>query len=107
MVHFAEIDPNTQVVLRVIVCDSKEWCEDKIGGTWVQTYYATKGKNFAGKGHLYHPEKWNFSRPQPYPSWVLDEDCNWQPPVPYPNDGPEYEWNEDSQTWDQIYYGNI
>lgn len=36
MSYFAEIDAN-QVVQRVIVADSAEWCADHLGGTWVET----------------------------------------------------------------------
>ena len=71
MVHFAEIDPTTNIVKRIIVCESKEWCEKTFGGTWVRTYYRTEGTNFAGIGWTYHPDRDNFSSPQPYPSWTL------------------------------------
>ena len=36
---------------------------------------------------------------QPYPSWILNEQGNWQAPVPYPNDGKVYIWDEQNQTW--------
>ena len=39
----------------------------------------------------------NFIAPQPYPSWALDNNYDWQPPTPKP-DG-HYYWNEDTQTW--------
>jgi hypothetical protein len=100
MVHFAEIDPTTNIVKRIIVCDSKEWCEKTFGGTWVRTYYRTEGTNFAGIGWTYHPDRNNFSSPQPYPSWTLDDQCNWQPPVARPvGEGP-YTWNEETRSWE-------
>ena len=34
----------------------------------------------------------------PYPSWVWNEG-NWKPPIPYPDDGGLYEWDEDKQDW--------
>jgi hypothetical protein len=40
--------------------------------------------------------------PQPYPSWTLDDDANWQPPVAYPDDGEPYTWDEDEQTWQPV-----
>ncbi len=100
MVHFAEIDPTTNIVKRIIVCDSKEWCEKTFGGTWVRTYYRTEGTNFAGVGWTYHPNKDNFSSPQPYPSWTLDDQCNWQPPVARPVGEAPYTWNEETQSWE-------
>ena len=39
----------------------------------------------------------NFIAPQPFESWTLDENNDWQPPTPKP-DG-NYYWNEDTQTW--------
>ena len=99
MSSFAELDPQTKEVLRVIVAENKLWCENRLGGTWVRTYKNTPGKKYAGKGYIYHPDKDNFSRPQPYPSWTLDEECRWHPPVARPEDENEYAWDEDTQTW--------
>jgi hypothetical protein len=110
MAHFAEIDADN-IVLRVIVADTKEWCEQNLGGTWVQTSYNTYGgqhpegrplhKNYAGIG--YHWDGTGFFAPQPFPSWTKDEDTYlWEAPVPHPNDGKLYEWNEAELKWDEV-----
>src|SRR6056300_521279 len=99
MPHFAEIDPQTNEVIKVSLANSKLWCENRMGGTWVRTYKNTPGKKYAGKGYIYHPDKENFSPPQPYPSWTLDEECRWHPPVARPDDENRYEWDEVTQTW--------
>ena len=99
MYHFAEINTQTNEVLRVIVAKSKLWCEYELDGTWFKTYKNTEGKNYAGIGCTYHPAKDNFSTPQPYPSWTLDDECHWQAPVTRP-DG-SYMWNEETQSWDE------
>ena len=99
MPEFAEINPQTNEVLRVIGAKSKLWCEYELDGTWIRTYENTEGKNFAGVGWTYHPDRENFSAPQPYPSWTLDDNCNWQPPVTRPEG--LYDWNEDTQSWDE------
>ena len=40
---------------------------------------------------------------QPYPSWTLDANGDWQPPTPYPNNpNKEYEWNESQLQWVEI-----
>ena len=39
---------------------------------------------------------------QPYPSWVLDENLKWQAPVPYPNDGKTYVWDEATTSWFEV-----
>ena len=99
MPHFAEIDPQTNEVLQVILAKTKVWCEYHLGGTWVRTYKNTPGKKYAGKGYIYYPDRENFSEPQPYPSWTLDEQCQWHPPVARPEDENEYAWDEETQTW--------
>lgn len=36
----------------------------------------------------------------PFPSWAWSEDLKyWVPPLPYPNDGKTYVWDEDSFNW--------
>lgn len=46
---------------------------------------------------------WNgarFVHPSMYSSWIFNEDINdWEPPVPYPNDGENYIWDEPSTSW--------
>ena len=38
--------------------------------------------------------------PQPFPSWLLDDDtCQWNAPVPKPDDGKDYVWDELTINW--------
>ena len=115
MAHFAELDANN-VVLRVIVVDNKDtadaagvekehigaaFCERLFGGTWKQTSYnASFRKHYAGIGYTYNSVRDAFIPPQPYQSWTLDDDANWQSPVAMPTDGGRYSWNETTQNWD-------
>jgi hypothetical protein len=110
MAHFAEIDDDNTVV-RVIVADTKEWCEQNLGGTWVQTSYNTYGnqhpegrplnKNYAGIGYLW--DGIGFYAPQPYSSWTKNEETYlWESPVPYPTDGKSYSWDESSLSWIEV-----
>jgi len=71
---------------------------------WKQTSYNVSfRKNFAGIGCTYDSVLDAFIYPKPYPSWLLNtETCQWQAPVPYPNDGKNYYWNEDTQQWVEI-----
>lgn len=101
MPYYAQIDSSTSQVSRVIRCETQDWCENTFGGKWVRTYYSTPGINFAGIGFTYHSELENFSGPQPYPSWTLDDQCRWQPPITIPIDDKFYTWNEETQTWDE------
>jgi hypothetical protein len=112
--HFCELDENN-VVLRVVVVDNKDtadangvekehigaaYLERLLGGTWKQTSYnANIRKHYAGVGYTYDTALDAFVPPQPYPSWTLDADCNWQAPVPMPNDGQMYSWDEAAGNW--------
>jgi hypothetical protein len=115
MAHFAEIDPNN-AVLRVIVVANEElldengqeseakgaeFCRNLLGGTWVQTSYnANFRKNFAGVDYTYDSGRNAFIPPQPFPSWVLNEEtCQWAAPVAHPNDGQTYYWDEATVSW--------
>lgn len=115
MAHFAEIGLNN-TVLRVIVVNNTEllddqgveqeakgaeFCRSLFGGTWLQTSYnANMRKNYAGVGFTYDSDRDAFIPPQPYASWVLNEDtCRWDPPAPMPDDGNLYSWDESTQTW--------
>lgn len=110
MAHFAEIDLNNKVTRVLVVDNSQEHrgqeflaVDCNLGGTWIQTSYNSniRGK-FAGIGDTYDPVNDRFISKQPYPSWLLDADFNWQAPVPYPTDDKSYNWNEDTQSWDEI-----
>ena len=122
MSHFAKIDKDG-IVQRVIVIeqdilDSGNWGDPN---NWIQTSYNTRGgvhyapnsnnadggvalrKNYAGIGYKYDAERDAFIAPQPFPSWTLNEDtCLWEAPVAYPNDGKDYEWNEETTSWEEI-----
>jgi hypothetical protein len=117
MAHYAQIDENN-IVTQVIVIDNKDtadangtekeyigaaFCERLFGGTWKQTSYnATIRKNYAGIGYKYHADIDAFAAPQPYPSWTLDANAQWQPPVAMPTDGTmesPYTWDEATTSW--------
>jgi len=97
--YFAEIKNN--VVLRIIVADSVDWCIENLGGTWKETFKKDENKNYARIGDTYNEEKKNFISPKPFKSWELDEKCVWQPPVKKPKDFLA-KWDEDSLTWKKI-----
>ena len=118
MAHFAELDQNN-VVLRVIVVDNKDTstpngtekeyigaahCEKLFGGRWIQTSYNSKfRKRYAGTGMTYHEDIDAFVPPKPFSSWTLNSTtADWEAPVPMPDDGKLYNWNEETQSWDLI-----
>ena len=120
MSHFAEVDENN-IVVRVLVIEQDVIDSGLFGSSdkWIQTSYNTHGgihyapdsndpdggvalrKNFAAIGHTYDQTRDAFISPKPYPSWELNEDtCQWSSPIPYPDDGKHYSWNEENQVWD-------
>ena len=57
-------------------------------------------KNYARIGYTYDDQRDAFIPPKPFPSWVLDEfTCLWDSPIPYPNDGNMYYWDENGLLW--------
>jgi hypothetical protein len=77
----------------------------------IQTSYNTYGNkhtsggtplrgNYAGIGFQYDQTNDVFYAPQPFPSWTLDKTTwLWTSPVPYPNDGERYTWDESTKNW--------
>ena len=107
MAHWAELDENN-VVLRVTVGSNDEpddgygWLVENLGGRWVQTSYNSNfRKQFAGAGYTYDEDADVFVAPQPFPSWVLDDNHDWQAPVPMPDEGDWY-WDEDTVSWVEV-----
>jgi hypothetical protein len=110
MSHFAKVE-NGKVV-NVLVVEQDYIDSGALGdpSLWIQTSYNTFGgkhpngtplrKNYAGEGFTYDPIRDAFIPPKKYPSWTLDEEsCLWVPPIPKPNDGKLYGWNEENQKW--------
>ena len=122
MAHFAEIDSNN-IVQRVVVISNDDLldgngieqesigiqvCKNIFGANtnWIQTSYnGNFRKKYAGIGDKFVPEANLFFNPVgPYPSWSLDENYDWQPPTPQPEDveGSYWAWNEETLSWVQI-----
>ncbi len=111
MSHFAKIENG--IVTQVIVAEQDVIDSGLFGTGWVQTSYNTYGgqhpegrplrKNYAGIGYTYDLNRDAFIPPQPYASWVLDENtCLWNSPIPMPDDGQSYVWNEEQSVWDLL-----
>ena len=115
MAHFAQLNADN-VVLQVIVVSNNEllddnndeqeslgrsFCQEHFGGTWVQTSYNRNiRKNYACIGDTYDSVRDAFIPEKPFASWILNETtCLWFPPEEYPDDGKEYEWNEETTSW--------
>lgn len=108
MSHFAKVENG--VVTQVIVADQDVINSGTFGTGWVQTSYNTYGgqhpegyplrKNYASIGYTYDSTRDAFIPPQPFISWILEDNtCLWNPPTPMPTDGKLYYWDEPSLTW--------
>ena len=117
MSHFAKVKDG--IVEQVIVAEPEffDTFVDSSPGEWIQTSYNTRGgihygqdgqpdggvalrKNYAGIGFSYDQGRDAFIPPQPYASWTLNEDtCLWDSPVPRPDDGNLYTWDESTTSW--------
>lgn len=89
--RFAQIENG--LVVNVVVCDSQEWLETNLGGTWVETQKYDDVQNYAGKGHGYYTDSEVKFAPQwrqpsgaeeAYPAGfhVFHNDMIWQSNVP-------------------------
>ena len=108
MAHYAYLDDNNTVVAVTVGKDETEL----IDGLDTETYYALGTpytvkrtsyngnirKQFAGIGYTYDVINDVFISLQPYASWSLDQNFNWQPPTPMPLEG-FWSWNEDNLNW--------
>jgi hypothetical protein len=124
MSHFAKLDSSSVVVYVTVGRQEDDGKEAELcartGDVYRQTSYNTRGgihydsetgdpstdqskalrKNYAGIGYAYDAARDAFIPPQPFASWVLNEDtCLWEAPTPYPTDGEIYTWEEDTQQW--------
>lgn len=97
--YFAQIDDNN-VVTRVAVVQQDFLLENpqRYPGTWVETFFDTPGKQYAGVGYEYLEAEQDFRPPQPFPSWTWSNKT-WNPPTPMPSTGGPYRWSEEDLEW--------
>jgi hypothetical protein len=120
MAYYAILDDNN-IVEQVItgidengIYNAEKLYEQETGKKVRRTSYNTLGgvhtdggvpfrKNYAGIGYTYDEQRDAFIPPQPFASWVIDEDtCQWDAPIPYPQDGKLYTWNEEITQWVEL-----
>lgn len=107
MAHFARIDENNLVINVLVVPDDQEHRGQEfladdlgLGGTWIQTSYNHRiRKQYAGIGYTYDPLADVFVKPKTFPSWILNAEHDWVPPIPMPDDGGQYVWDEEVVGW--------
>lgn len=122
--HYAFIDDNN-IVTQVIVgrdedevvdgiSDWEAYYGEQLGQRCLRTSYNTiagqhtgggtpyRG-NYAGIGYEYREDLDAFIPPKPFASWILNEETySWTAPIPMPEDENPYDWNEETQSWDEL-----
>lgn len=122
MAHYAKISDQNIVEQVIVVSNEDElkdgaeceeqgiaFCQSLFGKNtkWKKTSYNGKIRgNYAGIGYTYDPIKDAFISPKPYDSWVLNDNIQWSPPIPYPDDGKMYAWKEETQSWFEVVMPN-
>ena len=125
MAHFAELNKDNKVLRVVVACNQdiannggeqseqaaehfKTVCPfSEEGVKWVQTSYNHSfRKHYAGIGYTFDSVKNKFIANQPFASWLLDANDDWQAPVAYPTittygDSVRFviSWDEAGQRW--------
>ena len=123
MAHYAFMNSDNVVVKVITGVDETETQNDNgtvVGGSaeaW-EAFYAAQPwhegltckrtsynsnirKQYAGIGYSYDAAADVFVAPQPYASWTLDSNHDWQAPVARPAEG-MWSWNEADQAWDEV-----
>ena len=111
MAHYAQVNSDG-IVVQVLVMDNDmetnqgeaaciAWLQDKVHtDAWVKTSYNNNiRKQYAGAGFTYDSSKDKFIAPQPFASWALDSNDDWQAPIAMPDDASDdirYTWDEDA-----------
>jgi hypothetical protein len=112
MAHYAFLDEDN-VVTEVITgiheteliegLSPEEWYANFRGQVCKRTSYNHNiRKQYAGIGFTYDEVDDVFIAPQPFPSWSLDENHDWQAPFSYPDDGGVYLWDEAKKGWVKV-----
>ena len=113
MSHFAKVENG--IVVQVIVAEEDFIATGALGdpANWIQTSYNTHGgkhpedrplrMNYAGVGYAYDSARDAFIPPQPFASWLLNEEtCLWDAPVAMPTDEKQYAWDEETVSWKEV-----
>lgn len=118
MKHFAQVENG--IVLQVIVAEQDFIDTLPNPQSWIETTNRTKGgihydqygkpdggvvlrANYAGIGHTYDSTNDVFYAPQPFASWTISAPTwLWQAPIPYPNNGKPYYWDESTTSWIEV-----
>lgn len=111
MAHYAFIDENNIVTEVITGKDENELIDGLDPETWYgnfrgqvckrTSYNNNIRKQYAGIGFTYDANADIFVAPQPFPSWVLNNNYEWESSIPLPEDSDTvfYSWSEETLSW--------
>ena len=116
MAHYAFLNSNNIVTEVIPGINENELIDGKTPEVWYSEFRGQKcirtsyngdiRFNYAGIGFKYDSTLDAFIAPKPYKSWKLDKEvCQWIAPIPYPEDGLMYGWNEKILDWEATQFG--
>ena len=111
MAHYAFLDDNNIVTEVIVGIDETELIEGIDPETWygqfrgqrcVRTSYNGKiRRRYAGIGYTYDDTNDVFIAPKPHNGWLLNDNFDWIPPIPYPDEG-DWMWDEEELKWVEV-----
>lgn len=102
MIRYAELDSSNKVINIIVGTDASV---QSLPGKFIKMDIdSNPSRKETCIGGDYNPDRDMFILPQPWPSWILNEEnLEWESPVgDKPSDGKKYNWNEDSGSWQEI-----
>jgi hypothetical protein len=93
--YFAQVTDGVVTDVRAVTAEFMADNPERYLGIWIETFIGVQGKTYAGIGYTWNGV--NFVSPQPFASWSLDANNDWQAPTPKP-EGNCY-WDEESLSW--------
>lgn len=108
MAYYAFLDENNIVTEVISGKDESELIDGLDPETWYgnfrrqtckrTSYNGNIRKQYAGIGFTFDSVSDVFIAPQPFKSWTLDSNFDWQPPIEKP-DGEFWRWDEELGNW--------
>lgn len=93
--YYAHIENNIVVSVEVVTDKFVKANPKRYKDRWIKV--GDSKRDFCGKGFIYLPVKDKIIYPQPFPSWTLDNNDEWEAPKIKPDDN--FIWDEATLSW--------